>query len=162
VFINDTLLYYCERRQIEFTRSRAYRKNDQAWIEQKNGAVIRRFVGHERFAGVVVGQTLARLYQALRLYVNHFQPSFKLREKRRYGSKLKKSLFGRLHQEYPGRFHDGQLRTLQRRIREWRQVMARKLVFSCYEGREPVPEPSTIGAEAGPPELSGGELPSAH
>lgn len=36
-FLNDTLVDYCTRRHIEFTRSRAYRKNDQAWIEQKNG-----------------------------------------------------------------------------------------------------------------------------
>ena len=44
VFINETLVGYCEEREIEFTRSRAYRKNDQAWIEHKNGSVIRRFV----------------------------------------------------------------------------------------------------------------------
>ena len=43
VFINATLTQYCADRSIEFTRSRPYRKNDQAWIEQKNGAVIRRF-----------------------------------------------------------------------------------------------------------------------
>ena len=43
VFINETLVGYCEENEIEFTRSRAYRKNDQAWIEQKNGSVIRRF-----------------------------------------------------------------------------------------------------------------------
>lgn len=48
-FINDTLLGYCQGKNIEFTRSRAYRKNDQAWIEQKNGAVIRRFIGHDRY-----------------------------------------------------------------------------------------------------------------
>ena len=42
VFINDTLTRYCAERGIEFARSRAYHKNDQAWVEQKNGAVIRR------------------------------------------------------------------------------------------------------------------------
>ena len=41
-FLNDTLVDYCTRRHIEFTRSRAYRKNDQAWIEQKNGTESRR------------------------------------------------------------------------------------------------------------------------
>ena len=46
VFINETLTGYCTDWGIECTRSRAYRKNDQAWIEQKNGAVIRRFMGH--------------------------------------------------------------------------------------------------------------------
>ena len=67
VFINETLLSYCEDRGIEFTRSRAYRKNDQAWIEQKNGSVVRRFVGHERYSGPMAGQTMAHLYGAMRL-----------------------------------------------------------------------------------------------
>lgn len=92
-FINDTLLTYCENNQINFTRARPYHKNDQAWVEQKNGAVVRGFVGHSRFSGVVACQVLAQLFQAVRLYVNFFQPSFKLREKRREGSKVMKSYF---------------------------------------------------------------------
>ena len=89
-FINDTLLAYCQEQRFEFTRSRAYRKNDQAWIEQKNGAVVRRFVGYDRLSGMVAGQCLAQLFQAVRLYVNYFQPSFKLRSKTREGAKVKK------------------------------------------------------------------------
>ena len=46
-FINDTLASYCQQEKITFTRSRAYHKNDQAWIEQKNGAVIRRTIGYQ-------------------------------------------------------------------------------------------------------------------
>ncbi len=45
-----------------------------------------------------------------------------------------KVLFERLQDEYPGRFPDGQLRTLQRRVREWRTIMARKLVYACIDG----------------------------
>ncbi|HLJ96672.1 MAG TPA: transposase family protein [Gemmataceae bacterium] len=90
-FINETLLAYCQQQKLEFTRSRAYQKNDQAWIEQKNGPVVRRFVGYERFSGMVAGQCLARLFQAVRLYVNHFQPSFKLKAKTREGAKVKKA-----------------------------------------------------------------------
>ena len=86
VFINETLVQYCAERGIEFTRSRAYRSNDQAWIEQKNGSVVRRFVGHDRYSGQVAGQTMAYLYEALRLYVNFFQPSFKLIDKTRDGA----------------------------------------------------------------------------
>ena len=86
VFINDTPTGYCAQRSIEFTRSRAYPKNDQAWVEQKNGAVIRRFLGHERYSGQVAGQTIAHLHGAIRLYVNYFQPSFKLVEETRNGS----------------------------------------------------------------------------
>ena len=58
VFINQTLMEYCADRRIEFTRSRTYRKNDQAWIEQKNGAVVRRFAGHDRYSGQIAGQTM--------------------------------------------------------------------------------------------------------
>ena len=90
VFINETLLNYCTDRGIEFTRSRAYRKNDQAWIEQKNGSVVRRFDGHERYSGPMAGQTMAHLYGAMRLYVNHFQPSFQLLERSRDGGSVKK------------------------------------------------------------------------
>lgn len=90
-FINDTLASYCQEQAITLTRSRPHHSNDQAWIEQKNGAVIRRMVGHERFSGIVAGQALAQLLQVVRLYVNYFQPSFKLRERVREGSKVKKS-----------------------------------------------------------------------
>jgi hypothetical protein len=252
-FINETLRDYCERHRIEFTRSRPYHKNDQAWIEQKNGAVVRRFAGYGRLSGLIAGQCLGRLYGLVRLYVNYFQPSFKLLSKERDGAKLvrrhdkpttpcdrllksasvsaavkkalkatraeldplallheiregqaalaalssgdvsqvpggegleeflaklpelrregevrpthrnkptsprdwrtredpfeevwpeillwlqeapdstAKSLMGRLHKSYPGRFDEGQLRTLQRRIRDWRRVMAKSIVYS--------------------------------
>ncbi len=83
---NDTITEYCADWGIEFTRSRAYRKNDQAWVEQKNGAVIRRFLGYERYSGQVAGQTIAHRHGVMRRYVNYFQPSFKLVEKTRNGS----------------------------------------------------------------------------
>ena len=89
-FINDTLLDFCNQADITFTRSRPYRKNDQAWIEQKNGSVIRRFAGYERFSGPVAGQALAKLHALVRLYVNYFQPSFKLIEKSREGATVTK------------------------------------------------------------------------
>ena len=86
VFINETPIQHCADHGIEFTRSRAYRSNDQAWIEQKNGSVVRRFVGYDHYSGQVAGQTMARLYEALRRYVNFFQPSFKLIDKTRDGA----------------------------------------------------------------------------
>ena len=79
---------YCADQGIEFTRSRAYRKNGQAWIEQKNGSVVRRFAGHERYSGQIAGQTMVQLYQAVKLHVNYFQTSFKLREKIRDGARV--------------------------------------------------------------------------
>ena len=256
-FINDTLFNYCETHAIKFTRSRPFHKNDQAWVEQKNSAVVRRFVGYERFSGFIAGQALAQLYQHVRLYVNYFQPSFKLQKKIRLGARTKriydkpstphnrlidhstiqeseknflrsesvqldpvhllhqirdkqaalsalstpeyqatgpgrksldeflsqlptiwrygdarpthcrkpvkvrywrtredpfkevwtdvllwlqtdpdttaKDLFERLQNEYPKKFFDGQLRTLQRRVKEWRQIMAKELVYSCLD-----------------------------
>lgn len=92
-FINETLANYCEREKITFTRSRPHHKNDQAWIEQKNGAVIRKTVGHERFSGIVAGQAMAHLFEAMRLHVNYFQPSFKLRERSKDGSKITKRYY---------------------------------------------------------------------
>ena len=89
-FINETLIRYCTDRGIEITRSRPYRSNNQAWIEQKNGNVVRCFVGHDRHSDQVEGQTMAQLYRALRLYVNFFQPSFKLIDKTRDGSRTVK------------------------------------------------------------------------
>lgn len=86
-FINETLVDYYLDNSIEFARSRPYRKNDQAWIEQKNGAVILRMVGHGRFQGVHAVQSLADLYQVGILHLNFFEPSFKLIPKIRQGSK---------------------------------------------------------------------------
>ena len=88
VFINETITGYCAHLGIEFTRSRAYRKNDQAWVERKNGAVIRRFTGNDRYSGQVAGQTMVHLFGAMRRYVNYFQPSFKLMEKSHNGSAM--------------------------------------------------------------------------
>jgi hypothetical protein len=86
--MNDVVVPWCRAQKIEVTRSRAYRKNDQAFVEQKNGAVVRRLVGYGRFEGVEAAQVMARLYAAARLHVNFFQPSFKLKEKRREGAKV--------------------------------------------------------------------------
>jgi hypothetical protein len=51
-FLNESLVRYCATQGVEFTRSRPYHKNDQAWIEQKNGSVVRRLVGYRRLAGM--------------------------------------------------------------------------------------------------------------
>lgn len=50
-FINAHLLRYCQAEQLTFTRSRPNKKNDQAPIEQKNGSVIRRTIGYDRYEG---------------------------------------------------------------------------------------------------------------
>ncbi len=265
-FVNDALVAYCQEHGIEFTRSRPYRKNDQAWVEQKNGAVVRRLVGHGRLEGIAAVKALQRLYAASRLYVNFFQPSFKLAERTRVGSRIHKrylppetpcsrllasdhvtarakarlrslagsldplrlldeiramqhhlaelaagqtphtapqqdsnleqfmkslatawrdgearpthrartkrrrdwrtrpdpfegvwsgverwleaepdrtakELFARLQEEHPGRFPNGQLRTLQRRVKTWRNAAARRLLFAMDESTDGAPSP---------------------
>jgi hypothetical protein len=60
-FMNDTLWNYCHENELVFTRSRAYRKNDQAWVEQKNGAIVRKLIGYGRLEGLGNGSVAASL-----------------------------------------------------------------------------------------------------
>jgi len=87
-FINDLLYRYCLEHEITFTRSRPYRKNDQAHVEQKNWSVVRHVIGYDRFESEEQHALLASIYQDLRLYVNFFQPVLKLVAKKRIGNKL--------------------------------------------------------------------------
>ena len=89
-FINANLKRYCEQEQITFTRSRPYRKNDQAYVEQKNWTVVRQLVGYDRYEGQVACDCLNRLYETIRLYVNFFQPVMVLLAKERHGAKVRK------------------------------------------------------------------------
>jgi len=96
-FMNDIVVPWCRAQKIEVTRSRAYKKNDQAFVEQKNGAVVRRLMGYGRFDGIETAQVMARLYAAARLHVNFFQPSFKLKEKH---PKVPRKIKQRLRAQY--------------------------------------------------------------
>jgi hypothetical protein len=87
-FINVELAAYCEQEHLTFTRGRPRKSNDQCFVEQKNGAVVRQVVGYDRFVGDLAYRQLTELYRALRLYVNCFQPSMKLQTKQREGSKV--------------------------------------------------------------------------
>ena len=48
-FINDAVITYCEQEQITFTRGRPRKSNDQCYVEQKNGQIVRQVVGYDRF-----------------------------------------------------------------------------------------------------------------
>lgn len=87
-FLNYSLLSYCFDEEITFTRARPYKKNDQCFVEEKNGSIVRKFIGYDRFEGLEPYQIFTALYAQLRLYVNFFQPSLKLLEKTREGSKV--------------------------------------------------------------------------
>ena len=89
-FINEVVFTYCQGKGFKQTRSRPYRKNDQAWVEQKNGAIVRRMVGYNKLTGTEACRALQELYDASRLFVNFFQPSFKLKTKLRQGAHVQK------------------------------------------------------------------------
>jgi hypothetical protein len=89
-FINHQLYRYCTEEKITFTRGRAGRKNDNAYVEQKNWSVVRRAVGYYRYEHREQLDVLNRLYALLHLYVNFFLPVMKLRDKVRIGSKVKR------------------------------------------------------------------------
>ena len=86
-FINDLLYRYCLDQKITFTRSRPYKKNDQAHVEQKNWSVVRHTVGYDRWETEQELALLENTYADLRLYINFFQPSFKLIAKERIGNR---------------------------------------------------------------------------
>lgn len=90
VFINQTLTRYCQQEQLTFTRSRPYRKNDQAHVEQKNWSVVRQTVGYQRYESPQALALLQTIYTDLRLYVNFFLPVMMLVHKERRGSKIHK------------------------------------------------------------------------
>jgi len=87
-FINGHLVAFCARRTIQFTRSRPYKKDDNAHVEQKNWTHVRKLVGWDRYDTLEAQRALNALYADLRLFQNLFQPSMKLQRKERRGSRL--------------------------------------------------------------------------
>lgn len=89
-FINDLLVPWCRREGISHSRGRPYRKNDQAWVEQRNWQGVRRHVGYERYDTKEAYEILLKLYPLLGLQMNFFRPVRKLASKSREGAKLLK------------------------------------------------------------------------
>jgi site-specific recombinase XerD len=89
-FINYGLVEWCSQNNITFTRSREYKKNDQAHVEQKNGSIVRHLIGYDRYEGAEPWQLMAQLYRIARLYINFFQPCLKLVSKWRDGARVHK------------------------------------------------------------------------
>jgi hypothetical protein len=90
VFINDTLKQFCETGKVTFTRARAYKKNDQCYVEQKNWSVVRKTISYRRYDSSAALDLFQAIYADLRLYVNFFQPVLKLVHMERQGSKVHK------------------------------------------------------------------------
>ena len=90
-FINFHLEGYCKKHHIEFTRSRPYKKNDNAHIEQKNWTHVRKLMGWDRYDSREALDAMNALYRGpLRLMMNLYQPAMKLASKERIGSRLKR------------------------------------------------------------------------
>ena len=87
-FINQLLFAWCQREKIAFSRGRAYRKNDQAYVEQRNWLTVRRHVGYDRLASKQALALLQKLYPLLTAQLNFFRPVRKLAHKERQGARL--------------------------------------------------------------------------
>ena len=88
-FINYHLLRYCEKHRIQFTRSRPYKKNDNAHIEQKNWTHVRKLVGWDRYDSPAQLKAIQALYTGCwRAMMNLYQPCVKLKQKVRIGSRI--------------------------------------------------------------------------
>jgi len=89
-FLNYILVPWCRQEGIRFTRGRPWRKNDQAYAEQKNWAIVRRLIGYDRYTSHAAYHHLTAIYEVLRLYWNFFQPVRKLLTKTRHGARVTK------------------------------------------------------------------------
>ena len=90
-FINDQLYRYCQTHQIQFTRGRPYKKDDNAHIEQKNWTHVRKLLGYVRYDTPEALDAMNALYRhELRLFQNLFLPSVKLVSKVRLGARVRR------------------------------------------------------------------------
>lgn len=80
-FINRVLKTWCDNHDIELTRSRPSKKNDNCYIEQRNDSTVRRYLGYGRYDCMEAVSAMNKLYDVLRLYINFFQPTTKLLSK---------------------------------------------------------------------------------
>jgi hypothetical protein len=91
-FINTHLFNFCQQRpkdsSIQFTRSRPYKKDDNAHVEQKNWTHVRKLLGWDRYDTLQALKIINQLYEQLRIFQNLFQPSMKLNTKIRKGSRV--------------------------------------------------------------------------
>ncbi len=90
-FINQHLWDYCQAQEIQFTRGRPYKKDDNAPIEQKNWTHVRKLLGYVRYDSPAAQAAIHALYRhELRLLQNLFLPSVKLVGKERVGARVRR------------------------------------------------------------------------
>ncbi|OIP05956.1 hypothetical protein AUK41_03785 [Candidatus Berkelbacteria bacterium CG2_30_43_20] len=128
-FINWQLFRYCQKNEINLTRSRAYHKNDNAHIEQKNWTAVRQLLGYSRFDKRIQQEMFNDLYvNEWRFYLNFFQPTMKLKEK------IKDTKTGRSRKKYY------QAKTPFRRLLEHPKTTQEQkdLLLSIYASLNPI------------------------
>lgn len=90
-FLNAILLRFVSAYGLSFTRSRPYRKNDNAHVEQKNRALVREIVGYQRYDSLAHVEWLNAVYDLLDIYANLVLPSMKVVTKTRSGARVHKT-----------------------------------------------------------------------
>lgn len=88
-FINHQVLLYAEGTGLRMTRSRPYHKNDNCFVEERNGHIVRAYVGYARLDVFEVVEALNALYDVLTPYLNHFVASRRIVSKERVGARWK-------------------------------------------------------------------------
>ena len=123
--VNDLLWDWTQQQRIRLSRSRPYKKNDNAWVEQKNWTHVRKMVGYRRFDTTGELRLLNEIYEVMRLYKNFFLPAMKLKSKTRVEGRIK-------------RIYD-EPRTPYQRLITTRQVTAKKKqeLKAMYEALNP-------------------------
>jgi hypothetical protein len=89
-FLNAHLVRYCKGLDVQFTRGRPYKKDDNAHIEQKNWTHVRKLVGYERYDSDAAVTALNTVYAELRVFQNLFLPTVKLVRKERVGARTRR------------------------------------------------------------------------
>ena len=89
-FINWHLKHWCEQHSITFTRGRQYHKNDNAFVEQKNGDVVRKTIGYGRLQGDDALNALTQVYDVLNPLNNFFYPNLKCIDKKQVGQRTRR------------------------------------------------------------------------
>ena len=92
-FINHQVLDWCIQNNVKFTRARPYRKNDNCFVEQKNGDVVRKTVGYTRFEGQDALNALAEVYRFLNPLLNYWYPTIRLIAKEKLPSGRYKKIY---------------------------------------------------------------------
>lgn len=86
-FINWHLKDYCDAEQIDLSRSEPYKKNDNMYVEERNGHVVRKYTGWERLDDLRLAPLMNELYDVLEPYLNHWKASRRMIAKKRVGAK---------------------------------------------------------------------------